>query len=158
MSGMTAAELRWVIDSDIYLSLNSVGIYAVDSLPEPDLQPGKFMVANSDIWDGDGLHWLTFYKSHSGQFEFFDSFGRHAGYYDERFDHFLNSGHKDTLYNTTCLQDGDSSLCGAYCIYYLFHRCRGRKMIDILSHFSSNHRLNDVIVKTFVDNLLIKHL
>ena len=64
----------------------------------------------------------------------------------------------ETLYNQLSLQHGDSNQCGAYCIYYLYHRCHRHNMDDILSHFSKNRVWNDMIVNSFVDKMLIKSM
>jgi hypothetical protein len=155
---MNAGKLRRIIDSDLHLSLNVTGIFAVDTLPDTPLKPGRGVIANVDLWGGTGLHWIVLYRSPGGGCEFFDSFGRKPQHYDERFKSFLSLDSKDVLYNRMPLQDSDSDECGAFCIYYLYHRCRGHKMNDILSHFSTNRLLNDVIVNAFVDKMIIKSM
>ena len=152
---MDAQTLRNIIHRDLHLSLTVTGIYAVDTLP-PALRPGQALIANTDVWRGEGLHWVTVYRNTSGDYEFFDSLGKTPQHYDERFRDFLHSD--CSMYNAAPLQQSDSNLCGAYVLYYLYHRSRGLKMSSILSHFSTNCMLNDKIVKTFVDMMRIKSI
>ena len=155
---MNAGRLRRIIEGDLHLSLNVTGIFAVDTLPNTSLKPCQGIIANTDIWGGEGLHWVVLYRSPCGRCEFFDSFGRMPQHYDERFENFASCDSKDVIYNQLSLQQGDSNQCGAYCIYYLYHRCRGHNMDDILSHFSKNRVWNDMIVNSFVDKMLIKSM
>ncbi len=90
--------------------------------------------------------------------EIFDSFGRRPEDYDERFNHFLSPEYERIIHNHKVVQDYESDLCGAYCIYYLFHRCRGYKMGAIIAHFPTNTKLNDVIVSDFMDKMVIKEM
>ena len=148
---MNARRLRRILQSDRHLSSRVVGIFAVDTLQKCKLGPGQGVIVNTDVWKGRGIHWVVLYRSAQGNYEFFDSFGRPPQYYDERFKTFLQRDLRDPIHNSMPLQDNDSDLCGAYVVYFLYFRSRGLTMKNIISHFSSNSRLNDKLVKAFVD-------
>ena len=53
-------------------------------------------------------------------------------------------------YNKKTLQSLDSDVCGMYCLFFLYFRCRGLKMESILQKFSTNRVQNDRFVVDFV--------
>ncbi len=151
---MKAYEVRKSIASDPGLMLSVAGIYASDKLPHfvHHSLPYGF-VANTDTWGNPGKHWVAFYMDENGQGEFFDSLGRPPQHYCEQFKSFLTTRCAKIVYNTRPLQSPDSVLCGQYCLYYLANRCRGATMQDILSHFTDNTNVNDMIVDLYVKQM-----
>ena len=144
---MNAGELRRVIASDLYLSQKVTGIYAVNTLPDTGLQASHGIIANIDEWGSAGTHWIAMFRDpRGGQGEFFDSFGRRPEYYDIRFKNFLTLNCASITYNTMSLQDKYSPTCALYVLYYLFRRARGQCMSDILSCFSTNATINELVV------------
>ena len=153
-AAMDAGELSSIITKDLHLSLKVDRIYAVDTLPDTiSLKPSHGLIANVDVWGQAGIYWVCCFDSRSGGFEFFDAAGKPSHYYSRRFNDCLNDNVKGILYNGKALQPTDSNMCGAYVLYYLYYRCRGYKMLHIISHFSNQGVINDLIVKTFIQNI-----
>ncbi len=152
---MNARDLRSIISKDLHMSLKVHGIYAVDSLASTAfLKLGQGLIVNVDKWGEAGIHWVCcFHSSRPGEFEFFDAEGEPPQYYSRQFKEFLSGGTKDIVYNRKVLQANGSNMCEAYALYYLYYRCRGYKMAEILSHFSNQCIVNDLIVKTFIQNI-----
>ena len=48
------------------------------------------------------------------------------------------------------LQSAFSTVCGQYCIYFLYHRCRKRTMTSIVNSFVNDKLRNDQLVYDFV--------
>ncbi len=148
---MKAYELRNAIKSDLGLMLTIAGIYASDKLPCFVLHSLPYgFIANTDTLGNPGKHWVAFYMDENGQGEFFDSLGKPPQHYCEQFKTFLTERCASIVYNARTLQGIDSVLCGQYCLYYLANRCRGATMEDILSQFTDNTSVNDMIVDQYV--------
>lgn len=95
-------------------------------------------------------HWVAFFKTHREGIEFFDSFGLHPALYSKHFMLFLNkhtNGAETFARNDFRLQDFDSTVCGNYCVYYLYMRSVGFSLPSSLCIFSPNHfKQNDELV------------
>ena len=119
------------------------GVFSRNRLPQR-LLPGGYVV-NTDDRDGPGIHWIALWVMPE-RIEFMDSFGHVSEYYGWTFG-------LPTLYNTQQLQSHDSDVCGAYCLYFLYHRCHGRSMDSIIHDFSSDSMSNDSLVWNFLHGM-----
>ena len=85
--------------------------------------PGAAIVVNTEAHTERGEHWVAFYCSSDGYLiEYFDSYGRSP--YQPDFQKFLrrNSHHCRHIYNRYRLQGYYTSVCGKYCLTYLYCR------------------------------------
>ena len=121
------------------------GVHASDQLHEPTTRPSTMVVNTDESWK-PGRHWVSIFIPLSGQWEYFDSFGKPP---DSPFiQTFLQ--HKKIKFNSKVLQSDKSSVCGHYCIYYLVHRVRGFTMETIVNRFGKDKERNDRDVHDFV--------
>lgn len=98
-----------------------------------------------------GLHWLALFKTKQQvYFDFFDSFGHNINYYNNDFQNFLEKHGGSYRTCNIQLQSNHTSLCGQYCLYFVFHRLLGVSYSKIVKNFSQNMKQNDDIVKQFV--------
>lgn len=141
---MDGQQLKNIISRDRCLQERFRGIFARDRVPKC-LIPG-FFIWNNDLYTGTGEHWLAVFVSDAYKVEFFDSFGQPYQFYGWNI---LG----DVKYNKKSLQSPDSDVCGMYCIYFLYFRCRGLSMERIVADFSSNARHNDEYVRQFMNTL-----
>lgn len=141
---MDSDQLSRIMTSDECLRDGNWGIFMRDTLPNV-LRPGGYIV-NSDVSSGSGQHWLALWITENEPAEFVDSFGRGPGYYKLTIP-------SPVVTNRRQLQSDDAVSCGAYCVYFLFHRCRGLSMKDILNSFGKDTRANDSLVTKFVNML-----
>ena len=121
---------------------NFDGVFSVDNLPE---EP-RLLVANTDPASQPGRHWVCICVE-NGHGEYFDSFGLPPTAHFERY---LNRHCSSWTFNQRQLQSVISRFCGHYCIYYCMLRCRGLDMPKIVSSFTADTALNDVLVHRFV--------
>ena len=117
------------------------GIFARDQVPSC-LMPG-FFIWNTDLYSGKGKHWVAIYVTDTHKVEFFDSFAHSPQFYGWDISQYV-------LFNQKPLQSPVSDVCGMYCIFYLFFRCRGLTMDSILTNFTNNFRKNDAFVSQFL--------
>ena len=141
---MNGQQLKSIITKDRCLQEHFHGIFARDQVPTC-LMPG-FFIWNNDLYSGKGEHWLAVFVSDNYKVEFFDSFGHSPQYYGWNIK-------GDVDFNKKSLQSPDSDVCGMYCIYFLYFRCRGLGMSSIVADFSSDSRRNDDYVRQFVKNM-----
>jgi hypothetical protein len=146
---MDSNEIRDITNSLICPKQCSfLGVFPRDLIPKVAsiLHFPASCVVNSDTSRKKGEHWIAFYYSNRNTCEFFDSYGLQPAFY--------NIHISPNVYNTQCLQSNQSTVCGQYCIYYLYHRSRYQSLHRILKYFTSNCKLNDIIVAKFTN----KHL
>ena len=127
------------------------GVIAADELQVINLTTKKpfFYVVNTDDSFGPGEHWVVVYvPSESEPVEFWDSLGHSPSFYGYFFGQFFRG--KYYIYNTMVLQGG-KPVCGHFCIYYAYFRCRGYCLDTIVNSFSADRARNDWMVKEFVE-------
>ena len=133
-----------------------LGVFASDQIPleKIKLRNANFFVLNTDPSSQSGTHWVACFKHASNSIsylqnnilskrenilEFFDSFGKSPTYYKFSFPQNL-----EIVLGHSQLQSNYSSVCGQYCIYFLFQRiCNARSFSSIISDLLSNFRKRD---------------
>lgn len=146
---MDSIQLHRALSLNVYTRKAFLGIFASDQLPLRIPHYPACFIANVDAASESGSHWLAFYLSSPHHLEFFDSFGH------EPFDFpgpIRNFARRFTYvnYNMMILQSNVTAVCGQYCIYYLYSKCRGRSLNDVLSYFVPHELCNDRNVYNFV--------
>ena len=127
-----------------------LGVYAIDRLPRP-LPPRRplLLVCNTDTHDKPGEHWIVLFVDMKG--EIFDSLGEQP---KRIFKLYMDTYCNSYTVNERQLQSLTSYFCGHYCVYYCLMKCLNYSMHDIVTAFSHDTGLNDMIVHKFVcDNL-----
>ncbi|KAK3741851.1 hypothetical protein QZH41_018850 [Actinostola sp. cb2023] len=73
--GLDSQQLRWLVRTDRRLHPSFLGVFPADRLPSTR-RPGTGLIANTDLSDQPGTHWVAMYLDDDGQAEFFDSYGQ----------------------------------------------------------------------------------
>ena len=130
-----------ILATDPITSKIFIGVFARDELPIEIKKPCCFVV-NTQARHLPGQHWLAFYFNKEGVCDFFDSYGRSPKIY-----HFINYIKKTAnkcRYNNKRLQ-GQSYLCGFYCILYLLFAARNQQTL-FHRQFTNDFYKNDKII------------
>ena len=128
----------------------SVGSIRLNRLPS--IRDGVYVV-NTAPHNHPGLHWIALFVK-DGVIEYFDSYGGDPPSTLRRW-----GKKKQWMSNPIPLQSPLTSVCGQYCLYYLFHRARGIDMTTLLMDFVADVDDNDKLVYDFVeDRCDLKHL
>lgn len=90
----------------------------------PTIKNNECCIINMDDSSGSGTHWVALLNK-SNKFIYFDSFGLQPP--EE-----LVQKHKKIIFNTSQLQDLNSSKCGFYCIYFLNEISKGKSLYDVI--------------------------
>ena len=153
---MNTQELIEILSKNCYTKSSFQGVYPSDLLPAVVKDFPASFVANVDSSSQPGSHWVAFYFTNNKQGEFFDSYGQSPQTYSSYFKDFLDKNAVDWIYNKKHLQSIFTNVCGHYCIFFLYHRCKNMSMNDIVNFFTSNVKEeNDSLVRYFVERNLI---
>ena len=130
-----------------------VGLFPSDRLPDLPFMKQKRAYALIANLDKEGLpssHWVALYlpKQRSGTAEYFDSYGQPL-----TLPSFLTLLRKYNryVYNHITLQSPISSVCGQYCLFYLWRRARRHTISSIFVTFRNlSVYTNDIVVNKYV--------
>jgi hypothetical protein len=122
-----------------------LGVFADDTLP--DYVPKEFcLIVNTDKQLGDGTHWQGVTRL-DGTITVFCSLASSLSPNLLNFVH-CNSDH--VIRNTKALQPLLSTLCGSYCIAFLYFTARKVSLKDFLEKFAGNTESNDQQIMKFM--------
>ena len=148
---MNTFQLAQVLTKDPFTKGSFSGVYACDELTSIEINKyPKSFVVNTDPMELPGAHWIAIYFNEQMKGEFFDSYGKHPIHYHKHFLDFMNRNAVEWEHNEIQLQSAFSTVCGQYCIYFLYHRCRKRTMSSIVNSFVNDKLRNDQLVYDFV--------
>lgn len=134
---------------NIYTQKKFIGVFASDQLPNKRYNYPACFIVNVDSSTKSGSHWLAFYLTSPQHLEFFDSYGQAPSYYRGRIWNYVRRFRR-VNFNSMTLQTNTTAVCGHYCIYYLYWKCRGRSLNQMLLSFIPQHISNDMKVYHFV--------
>ena len=148
---MNAFELAQVPTIDPFTKESFAGVYVCNQLSSIKINEYlKSFVVNIDPIEFPRTHWIEIYFNEQMKREFFDSYGKHPIHYNKHFLDFMNINAVEWEHNKIQLQSAFSSVCGQYCIYFLYHRCMKRSMSSIVNSFVNDKLRNDQLVYDFV--------
>ena len=112
-------------------------IFARDELPDltSEIRPWC-LIMNTDPKDQPGTHWLALYAPSARSIELFDSFGFFPSMYSLDF--------VDRLHSSYSFQSPSTSVCGYYCIVYIYLRSHNYSLyeiVDLLTDISNHDEL-----------------
>ena len=148
---MNTFQLAQVLMKDPLTKGSLAGVYACDQLSSIEINtyPRSFVV-NNDPMELLGSHWIAIYFNKQMKREFFDSYRKHPIHYNKYFLDFMNRNAVEWEHNKIQLQSAFSTVCGQYCIYFLYHHCRKSPMSSIVNSFVNDKLHNDQLVYDFV--------
>ncbi len=107
------------------------GVLPIDCLPMAEEEPERgFYIVNTDPSGQPGAHWVLVWWE-PGRRYFFDSFGYHPGFWDERLGDFMGP---NCAWNNRALQAELEDTCGEWCVYLADCLCRGVR-VRMMSDF-----------------------
>ena len=126
-----------------------LGVFPQDGLPHAvplhSRQQPVCLIYNTDTANLGGTHWIALICFPDGYGEIFDSFGRTPS--TKTANWMRRHCTQGWNYNKHCVQGHLTTLCGLYCLYYLYHRIQNRHVVlaqFIQQYFPLKH--NDVMI------------
>ena len=145
---MDGSQIMKLLGSDPIIASKFKGVYSIDQVRYVDYT-NQLIVVNLDPWYKPGSHWVVLYNSDQDIVEFFDSRGKKPNVTVQQSLLLRNNTCK---YTTMRTQNYGSMTCGLFCFYYSYYACRGCRLGEIISVFSSNLTRNEEIVLRFTQN------
>jgi hypothetical protein len=145
---MNTAEINRVMNSMKTTKHNYIGTFPSDKLPSPKQFPSCF-IANLDSSNEPGSHWVAVFLTKTGKAEYYDTYGRQPPL---TFKEYLESNFSVFRINKRQTQSFGTSVCGQHCIYFLYHRCTGRKMDTVILSLHKDTVDNDISVCEWVNS------
>lgn len=145
---MNTHKLIGLCKNDPELKLLFAGVFPADQLPKSSIYPAAYIV-NTDPRNKPGTHWIAIYIDYEMCGDYFDSYGRKPL---PGFKTFLDKNCIEWEYNSKQIQAPLTSVCGQYCLYFLYHRARGVSMREIVQRFGQDKLENDKLVMEFVNS------
>ena len=126
------------------------GIFSKDTLKFVKEPLPQLIICNTDVSTQSGKHWILLYIDEKC-LEYFDTLGNDINYYGLELLHFLKLT-KVKKYKRVPkrIQPINSSMCGEYCLYYAYARCRGESMASILVTMPSMQTLSSFIHDIYI--------
>ena len=148
---MDGLQMATILSLDPFVSRFFKGFAWVDTegLHYPSESPALYIL-NTDVQAGPGEHWCAVLFE-GNRMEFFDPFGNHPLLYN--FEALLSSrtGVSEEIYNSACVQNLSSKVCGCHCVFYAYNRCRGSDLQSVLDFYDLGNLIkNDKMVENFV--------
>ena len=139
---MNNHQLATILQSNNLTKKYFQGVYALDTLPsQKDLKYPFAIICNTAVISHPGKHWVAIFCNKSTDIpEYFDSYGLQP---NQTFKIFLG---KRFLYQTKHIQQIASSICGEYCLYFIYHKCLSYSLKNIIAPFTKNQYKNDKYV------------
>lgn len=153
---MDAAELRALLANNPITREYFGGVVSQDQLQQLKVDEDKtcFYVVNTDYTGQPGEHWTVIFLQKDSIPEFFDSLANPPKTYGKNFTNFLIQHGPNFLISRKRIQAKESSACGQFCVYFIFHRCLKYTMEHILNMFSwTKYIRNDIQARKFVDTI-----
>lgn len=136
---------EYMYRSEVTASL-FINVLSFEELPQSFPYKQGFYIINADYVDSVGTHWFVVYQPLDGPIEFFDSLGKDPRYYNEKLYFFLCRSSKYFVKINKRIQ-GNTNVCGDYCLLYCYFRSKGYSMLDFLNIFGSDLNFNDKMVQ-----------
>ena len=148
---MDTSELLSCAESDPIVKELFGGVFPRDKLPSKVKTFPRAYIANTDNSREPGKHWVVFFFENEHYAEFFDSYGNAPEYLAPEFERFLKKNVANYVHNTERLQGDYSTVCGQFCLFFLYQRCRGRDIFDIVRLLGDDAEINDMMVNEFIN-------
>lgn len=127
---MNTEELLKVLKHDPFSTRFDYSVLPLNHFLEKRFNTSSLVVVNLDDCDEPGSHWVALSIDNSGDVEYFDSYGILPFYSSVMTKLQKLSLNRKLGFNLTCFQ-GNSSVCGQYCLLYLLLKSRGFSLKEI---------------------------
>ena len=127
-----------------------VGVFSSNNIPNIKIYPSS-LIANSHPTNKPGEHWIAMYINEDKFGIYFNSYGLYP--LNQEFEKFLNDHTNNWIYNKTMLQSLNSTTCGHYCVLFILLITSGYSLNDIVSKFTKNTKINDLIIKNLYNEI-----
>lgn len=156
---MLSTEFNKIFENFPSIKSHFSGCFSADNIPK-EIKETHFVICNTDVSTGPGIHWYVLFRATSVKLEAFDSLS-----FDESKREFLREKCKlkrirEIEYNKTQFQPDKSINCGMFVLYFIFMRLYNIDMTfkDLLNEiFVDDQSVNEQKVEQFHKRILSGH-
>ena len=115
------------------------------------------MVVNLEPSNEDGSHWIGLFAKTQDQIFYFDSYGIDSYKIrtpNDLVEEYLKENFARITRNTIPFQSSFSSVCGHYCIFFIYRMSLGNSFNEILRILKRSDN-SDALVKSFLTLLIV---
>jgi hypothetical protein len=143
------------------------GVYSINNFPKANRKYPCFYIVNTDVEGGKGEHWLVLFFISPIYLEIFDSLGQTPYAYNKHLTNYISRNKSmKTVYTNKQLQNYDSNVCGAHCLFYCYKKCQKKMSLYTLMqrYYMNNTNFNDCNVLLFakkqfkLDSKIVKQM
>lgn len=118
----------------------------------------KAVIVNTDEYGQKGSHWVAIFSpQNTNTIFYFDSYGLNPSYDFHIMALIKSFGKKRLFHSNVALQSLDSSVCGLYCIYFLYIMSLNKHTyIQFINMFSKNVYLNDQNIRNVFHEIFVR--
>ena len=146
-TGLNTIQLRnALLENEITKPFFS-GIFPMDQLKNISAPP-KLILVNTDPSYLPGKHWLLFFRT-KDRMEMFDSLGQELHEMNPAVQTFAHRFNEYVKYVSQRVQPLNTALCGHYCLYYAYLRCKGDSMNEIVSRMPNPNWIAEYVPLLF---------
>jgi hypothetical protein len=144
---MNTIQLQTALKNETVTKRFFTGIYSYDTLLNIKMKP-KLIICNTEPSYKKGEHWVPLFFN-KNNVEFFDSLGKPMSYYSNNFITCVKKFAKYFKENKKRVQPVKSSLCGQYCLYFAYLKCKGYSMEFIMKTMSNSKNVKKYVNRKF---------
>jgi hypothetical protein len=146
---MNSYQIEAILSKNAVTKRHFMGVFPADKIPNMTLFPAS-LVVNLDPAREEGSHWIAMYITAPNKMVYFDSFSLDI---DGKIQKFVN-GYDHVTTNKRIYQNPLSSVCGHYCIVFLYFMSNNVPFIKFLDMLDAIGPDTDMYVQMFVDKML----
>ena len=134
---MNTKQIWQALSSNEFTSVRFDGVFSYNTLKNIKNKP-ELVICNTDPSYRGGKHWvLFFFNSDNKTVDFFDSLGAKPSHYGKEFTKFISKFADHYNFINKRIQPKNSDVCGHYCLYYAYWKCKGENMEWIIERIPS---------------------
>jgi hypothetical protein len=142
---------KYVEDIGFQVVDNFLGVFPCDIQPDVSGMKTFSLIFNESAHNEEGTHFVCIYASKNRVY-YFDSMG--LSLENDYIKMFTYSCGRPVTLSRKQLQSFESNFCGFFCLCFLIYMSQDRPFNNFFRCFSSNLKVNDVIVIEFIKNML----
>lgn len=134
---------------------NFAGVLSADQITEKKIGLHKYYIVNTSA-TYPGNHWIVMGRNNFNHI-YFDSAGQTPYFYQEYFNHFLNSNGPYVI-NTVRVQQINSTSCALFCIFFIRMMGLKKSYREIMNMFSHDLSENEKLIKNYINGMITPKL
>ena len=146
---MNTKQIWQALTNDVNTEKYFDGVFSYDTLKNIKQRP-RLIVCNTDPSYKKGEHWILFFFNSDNSVDFFDSLGNEPSYYGDEFVKIIAKFSNYYYVGNNPIQSVNSNLCGFYCLWYAYWKCKNKlKMEKLINKIPKNKLVKPFVEKVF---------